>query len=208
MVIQPHQDYASQLWSPADQLGDIQIQEAPLRAFTKRVWGLYETPYWERLQCLGLLSCERRQERYKILYVWKALKGLVPFCGVSADPLVGPRRGLTARIPPLAGSRAKIQMQKDRSFQHIGPKLFNCLPTELRTLEPTLQSFKYRLDDWLKGVEDCPWTQGRPHAALDHMGRPSNSLLAWARQPNFGSPVTTFRAQTSQEGGVAPPSLG
>ena len=29
-VVQPHQDYASQLWSPADLQGDIAIQESPL----------------------------------------------------------------------------------------------------------------------------------------------------------------------------------
>ena len=80
-VIQPHQDYASQLWAPAGLLTDIQLQEGPLRSFTKRVWGLQDQPYWERLRALNLLSVERRQERYKVLYTWKALKGLVPSVG-------------------------------------------------------------------------------------------------------------------------------
>ena len=137
---------------------------------------------------------ERRQERYKIIYVFKSLKGLVPWCGVKVDSTVGPRRGLMAAVPPLAGSRARVQTLKDQSFQYVGPKLFNCLPSELRTLEPSLLSFKSRLDSWLAGVKDCPMTHGRPHAATDHRGRPSNSLLAWAGQPNFGSPVSTFRA--------------
>ena len=194
-VIQPHQDYASQLWSPANLLGDIQIQEAPLRSFTKRVRGLQETPYWERLQALKLLSCERRQERYKLIYVWKALKGLVPDCGVSIDPLVGPRRGLMASIPPLAGSRSHIQTLKDNSFQYFAPKLFNCLPSGLRTLEPSLLTFKYRLDAWLRGVRDCPWTVGRPHPATDSAGRPSNSLLAWSKLEGFGNPVPPLHAQ-------------
>ena len=188
-VVQPHQDYASQLWAPSGLLGDIQLQEGPQRAFTKRVRGLHTTPYWERLAALNLLSVERRQEHYRILYVWKALKGLVPECGVSADPLVGPRRGLMARIPPLSGSRARIQTLKDGSFQHVGPQLFNCLPGALRTLEPSLASFKAKLDLWLAGVRDLPWTAGRPHQATDLQGRPSNSLLAWSRQEGFGAPV-------------------
>ena len=188
------QDYASQLWSPVDLQEDLQIQEAPLRSFTKRVWGLQGIPYWESLQSLRLLSCERRQERYKVLYTFKALKGLVPWCGVSIDTSAGPRRGLVARIPPLAGTRAKVQTLKDQSFQCVGPKLWNCLPTELRTLEPSLATFKSRLDSWLAGVSDCPLTVGRPTAATDHRGRQSNSLLAGAGQPSFGSPVTPYKA--------------
>ena len=189
-LIQPHQDYASQLWSPANLLGDIQMQEAPLHSFTKRVRGFRETPYWERLQALELLSCERRQECYKVLYVWKALKGLVPDCGVSRDLLAGLRRGVTANIPSLSGSRSLIQTLKDNSFQYVAPKLFNCLPSDLRNLDSSLLTFKFRLDSWLRGVRDCPWTVGRPHPATDAMGRPSNSLLAWARQDSFGAPVT------------------
>ena len=145
------------------------------------------------------MSCERRQERYKILYVWKALKGLVPDCGVQADPLAGPRRGLVTKIPPLSGTRALIQSLKDRSFQCEGPKLFISLPRELRTLEPSLLVFKKRLDSWLQGVKDCPWTLGRPHAATDHLGRPSNSLLARANQPDFGSLVAPYRAQPAPQ---------
>ena len=175
-LVLPHQDYASHLWAPAGLLGNIQAQEAPLRAFTKRVRGLWDTPYWERLAALSLLSVECRQERYRIIYVWKALKGLVPECGISVDPLVGPRRGLMVRVPPLSGSRAKIQSLKDMSFHHVGPALFNCLPVELRTLEPSLLGFKARLDSWLSGVRDTPWTVGRAHTATDHQGRPSNSL--------------------------------
>ena len=42
-LIQPHQDYGSQLWSPAGLLGDLELQEPPLRTFTKRVRGLHGT---------------------------------------------------------------------------------------------------------------------------------------------------------------------
>ena len=115
-----------------------------------------------------------------------------------------------ARIPSLSGTRAKIQTLKDRSFQCEGPKLFNCLPMELRTLEPSLLSFKTRLDSWLEGVRDCPSTLGRPHPGLDHLGRPSNSLLAWARLDNFGPPVAPFRAPPAPravEGDAGPYSV-
>ena len=38
----PCQDYSSQLWSPVGQDGDLAEQEAPLRAYTKRMSGLRE----------------------------------------------------------------------------------------------------------------------------------------------------------------------
>ena len=70
---------------------------------------------------------------------------------------------------------------------------------EGKSIDPSLASFKARLDAWLSGVKDCPWTVGRHHAAVDHMGRPSNSLLAWSNQPNFGSPVIPFRVAAGVE---------
>ena len=114
---------------------------------------------------------------------------------MSIDTSAGPSRGLVARIPPLAGTRAKVQTLKNQSFQCVGPKLWNCLPTELRTLEPSLATFKSRLDSWLAGVKDYLMTYGRPHAATDHRGRPSNSILAWAN----------LQGSHCQGGGVAPP---
>ena len=103
-LVQPHQDYASQLWSPVSHLGELRAQEAPLRAFSKRVKGLRYLPYNQRLARMGLSSIERRQERYKILYTFKAMKGLVPPCGITIDELAGPRRGVVATIPPIRGT--------------------------------------------------------------------------------------------------------
>ena len=99
-LIQPHQDYGSQLWSPVGLTGDFQLQETPLRAFTKRVAGLEKLPYWERLVRMSLLSTEHRQERYKIIYTWKVLKGLVPACGITLAPSLGLWGGQMARVPP------------------------------------------------------------------------------------------------------------
>ena len=67
-LVQPHQDYASQLWSPVGKVGDLLRQEAPLRSFTRRINGLQSLSYWERLKKVGLLSVERQMERYKIIY--------------------------------------------------------------------------------------------------------------------------------------------
>ena len=103
-VVQPHQDYASQLWAPVGLQGDLQLQEAPLRAFTRRVRGLSTLPYWERLASMRLLSTERRQERYKVIYTWKALKGLVPPCGITLAPVTNTTSGQLALVPSLSGT--------------------------------------------------------------------------------------------------------
>ena len=39
-LVQPHQDYASQLWAPVGLRRDIKLHEEPLRSFTKRMAGL------------------------------------------------------------------------------------------------------------------------------------------------------------------------
>ncbi len=102
-LIQPHLDYASQLWAPVSNKGALEEQESPLRAFTKRFKGLSQLPYWERLERTGILSSERRQERYRCIYTWKILNGLVPNCGVQLESSMDSRRGKTATIPPLLG---------------------------------------------------------------------------------------------------------
>ena len=180
-LIQPHQDYGSQLWSPVGLVGDLKLQEAPLRAFTKRVAGLSALPYWERLAKLSLLSSERRQERYKIIYTWKALKGIVPPCGITMAPASSLRGGQMARVPPLSGTRAAIQTLRDRHINVEGPRLYNVIPPALRDLDLTLEVFKAGLDRWLSSCPDCPQTSGRHHPATDLWGSPSNSLRAWVR---------------------------
>ena len=68
-LVRPHQDYGSQVWAPSGQPGDLRAQESPLRAFTKRMAHLSHLHYWDRLQACGLSSTERRQDRYRILYL-------------------------------------------------------------------------------------------------------------------------------------------
>ena len=148
-IIQPHQDYGSQLWSPVGLHGDLTLQEAPLWAFSKRVAGLSGLPYWERLVRLSLLSTERRQERYKILYTWKSLKGLVPPCCITLALASTLRGGQQARVPPLSGSRVAIQSLWDRHIMVEGPRLYNLILSSLRDLNLSLDSFKAGLDRWL-----------------------------------------------------------
>ena len=75
-LIQPHQDYCCVVWSPYSSYGNkgnIQAQEGPLRAFTKRAWGISEENYWNRLKKFKLSSIQRRVERKRCIYIWKML---------------------------------------------------------------------------------------------------------------------------------------
>jgi hypothetical protein len=129
-------------------------------------------------------STERRQERYKIIYSWKALRGLVPYCGLVEDSPASSRRGQTISIPSLPGSdryRA-VKTLRDQSFQSEGPKLFNSLPREIRNLESTAETFKLHLDKFLESIPDHPAVPGHIPAAQRLSGQPSNSVRDWTRR--------------------------
>jgi hypothetical protein len=183
-LIRPHQDYCSQLWSPVSSAGDLLRQEAPLRAFTKRIKGFSALTYWERLAEARMYSTERRQERYKMIYSWKALRGLVPNCGLVEDSPVSSRRGRTISIPSLPGSERyrAVKTLRDHSFQSEGPKLFNSLPKEIRNLETTADTFKLHLDKFLETIPDHPAVPGHIPAAQRLSGQPSNSVRDWSRR--------------------------
>ncbi len=181
-LVQPHMDYASQLWAPVGSRGALEAQEAPLRAFSRRIRSLSHLPYWERLARGGFMSCDRCQERYRIIYAWKVMHNLVPNCGLSWDSTTESRRGRTMAVPPLVGARAAVRSLREASFQVEGPCLFNALPRALRNLSVTLPTFKAHLDIFLGNVCDQPVTSGGPSpGALDRLGRPSNLIKAWAR---------------------------
>ena len=192
-LVQPHQDYCSQLWAPVGLQGDLGAQETPLRSFTRGIRGLRSLPYWERLQACGLQSTERRQDRYRLLYAWKTIKGIVPNCGLYLDSSPDSRRGRTLAIPPMSGSRMAIQSLKDHSFQTEAPRLWNSLPRELRDLDSTFLVFKTHLDIYLASLPDQPAGSGRVPAATDSQGKPSNSVRDWGRwlQHNADTPGQT-----------------
>ena len=130
---------------------------------------------------MRLLSTERRAERYKIIYTWKVLQGLVPNCGVSAAP-DSLRRVRLAAVPPLTGSNRAIRSLKEKSFHTEGPRLLNSLPRCLRDNVLTLPTFKYNLDLFLSELSDMPSGEaGQIPGPLNDIGQPSNSVRYWVR---------------------------
>ena len=126
--------------------------------------------YWIRLEHLRMNSVQRRIERYKIIYVWKTIEGMVPENGVHLVPGEN-RNGRLCKIPCLKSSE---RTKREQSFQVAGPRLFNCLSKKLRNVTNcTLEDFKEQLDEFLTCVPDEPKIGGLMPLNFQQ----SNSLL-------------------------------
>jgi hypothetical protein len=97
-LVQPHIAYCGQLWHPSNLRGDIEEMEQVLRTFTRRIPQVRDLNYWECLKQLKMMSLQRRSERYKILYTWKVVQGIVPNYGISWSS-IEERRGRKIAIP-------------------------------------------------------------------------------------------------------------
>ena len=108
-LVQPHIDYCSQLWAPQEGQNMKKIEDI-LRNFTSRIPKLRHLNYWERLKMLKLNSMQRRLERYKIIYIWKILEGLVPQCGIEKlNKFEGPDETRKERLCKVPIHRSKVQ---------------------------------------------------------------------------------------------------
>ena len=114
----------------------------------------------------------RRIERYKNMYVWKALEELVPNPGIQTTPL-NEHKGRNCKVPFSRNN------QRIATFQVSGAKLFNSLPKVIRNYKKgSVQEFKELLDAFLTTVPDEPRCPGMTPGATDQLeSKPSNSLL-------------------------------
>ena len=171
-MILPTIEYCSQLWCPTS-IGQIRMIEAVQRTFTSRLQHMEHMNYWERLKYLKLYSLERRRERYMIIYVWKIINGYAPNLDHPNAITVKDtsRRGPICALPPFNNTYPKITTLKEKSFAVFGPKLYNCLPRNLREVNCSLPTFKSKLDEFLLTIPDQP---ALPHY---YQPSPSNSLI-------------------------------
>ena len=176
-LVQPNIDYCSQLWMPFKS-GEMEKIENLQKKFTKKIPEVKNLNYWERLKALKMLSQERRMERYRIIYTWKILEGKSPNCGIESK--IHERLGRICEIPQIKNNCKKsIQTLRENSFQINGPKLFNCLPKQLRNKKGcSIDEFKTELDLFLENIPDEPKSDGYiPTACNQVTARPSNSII-------------------------------
>ena len=181
-LLQPHVDYCSQLYFQG-QSADLETLEDLQRKYTKKIKGLHNLNYWERLHSLHLYSQERRIERYRILYVWKTIEGRVPNCGIKTKST--DRHGSLCEVPKLKNNaKTRIKTLQEKRFTINGPMLFNILPKEVRNLTGcSVEDFKAKLDSFLSCIPDQPKTPGLiPEASNQFSALASNSLVDQARK--------------------------
>ena len=132
------------------------------RALTRRIEGMEGKNYLERLKELNLYSLQRRRERYIIMYTWKIIYDLVPnIIGENRIRMHNNWIGIQYKYPTLPTEASdRIKTCKDNSFVFRGPKLFNCIPEDIRSYSGTTEGLKTRLDKFLKTVPDKPVLSG------------------------------------------------
>ena len=186
-LVQPHIDYCSQLWAPAEGVQMDKVENI-LRNYTKRITAVKEQNYWQRLKSLKMNSEVRRLERYKMIYTWKILEGQVPNCGLKENTTRNEQRGRMVVVPKVKTKASKsVQTLRETSFQVSGPALYNKLPRKLRDMTKcTVDEFKEKLDEFLATIPDEPRCPGLTPTVMTPSGVPTNSLLYSIRGGNRG----------------------
>ena len=157
-MVRSHLEYCCPLWHPC-QVGVIQKIENVQRHFINKIDGYRGYHYWQQLKLLGIMSLQRRRERYIILIMWRVLNEIMPN-DLNIKFRNDSRRGIQAILPTLTvGSRHGNQTKFDNSFAMVGPQLWNCLPPSL-TLMTGENEFKNTLTSFLKSLPDTPPTEG------------------------------------------------
>ena len=101
-LVQPHIDYCSQVYQPVTG-GELLRLEELQKYFISRI-NVPNDNYWERLHLMKMTSIQRRFERYRLIYVWKNLRGVVPNCNVSFSQ------------HPRFGRHANFQLKRNKIY--------------------------------------------------------------------------------------------
>ena len=132
------------------------------KTFTKKIDGMEELDYHERLKKLNMYSLERRRDRYLIIYGWQQIENIkenilkLEISGRNSNRRIKQRQTpnygrARERILPLI--KTKINECPARKIE----RAFNCMPRELRDVTGVkTETFKNQLDKWLSVIPDQP----------------------------------------------------
>ena len=96
--VEPVLDYGSQIYCPIN-LTSISRLETVQRYYTYHTENLQLYNYWERLKMMKINSVQRRQERYRIIYIFKIIQNLVPNpCIIFSITFIGSSLLITLNI--------------------------------------------------------------------------------------------------------------
>jgi hypothetical protein len=157
-LIRNRLEYLSPLWHPAKQ-EDIKWIESVQRLFTSKIDGLQDYNYHNRLKMLGLMSLQRRRERFIIITVWKMINNIIPneLNFITTD---SGRRGIKVKVPSLRTDATQLARSSyESSFGIVGPKLWNTLPRRISIIS-NKTTFKTVLTRYLSQIPDLPPVDG------------------------------------------------
>lgn len=164
-LVIPHHDYCSQLWCP-NLIKHKKLLENIQYSFLKKIKGMYNKSYIEVLKLLGMYSLERRRDRYRVIYTWKMLEGIVP--ETSLQSYSSTRRGRLIKINRIVCN--------DQAFTNFAATAWNELPRSIRDLtNVSVDTFKSHLDKYLSLLED------NPHIQNERYRRCGNDLISVIR---------------------------
>ena len=167
-LVRPILEYCCVVWCPST-VSDISLLEGVQRTVTSKIVSVNHLNYWDRLKELKLMSLQRRNERYTIIYMYKILHNKVPnHIGVVFQN--NARLGIKAKIPSLPRFKNRLSLY-DASFSVCGPILWNLVPKVVNSA-PSFNIFKNELDKFIMMYPDCPPING-------YVTANSNSLTSW-----------------------------
>ena len=170
-IVRSRLEYSCPVWSPSS-MQDIKKLESTQRAFTRYISGCQGLLYWDRLKKLGLMSLQRRRERYVILHQWKIWQGAVPN-DLDIKFYDHTRLGTRCKIPDIKRNSTTLSRSiYDHSFAVCGPKLWNAIPKNIKCA-PSFEVFKSKLTSHLMSI--IPDLTPVPGYTTPN----SNSILDW-----------------------------
>ena len=86
--------------------------------------------YWQRLHKLQLYSAQRRNERYRLFYIWKSLRNMVPSLNLEVKNDL--RYEIKVIIPKLSGKISSVRTIRERTVNINGARIFNSMPRIIR----------------------------------------------------------------------------
>ena len=168
-------EYGCVVWTPYDQR-NINLLESVQRSFTSKFscFQTYDnnlempictTNYATRLRILRIYSLQRRRERYAIIYIYKIIRKLIPNPGLHITHRSRTKYYIKPKLNLRNNSQSWIKKARENSLFFNGARIYNSLPQNLRDKEPLpgtkaqVDSFKRKLDKYLKTIPDNPGTQ-------------------------------------------------
>ena len=154
--IRPLLEYNTPIWSPY-LLSDIDNVERVQRVFTKRIPGLWNTPYLERLQILNLKSLESRRIVNDLILLYKMVNHLIDLNNSDF---------FTFNQSTTRGHSAKINHEYSRLdirkyfFTNRTVTIWNALPQSIID-SSSLQMFKSKINEYNLEI----YCRGHAHTA-------------------------------------------